>query len=111
VARISSKQIAKIKTKLSSEYSFAARLKNKKTFQETLVDLTRSISAYLGIYRDVHNYAQFSDELRGQSRAVLINLLEELFGREALASLSREGRKFLGLEVMDSVVPNPELDV
>jgi group II intron reverse transcriptase/maturase len=111
VARVSNKQIAKIKARLSNDFSFEERSEKGKTFQETIVDLSKSISAYLGIYKDAYNYKQFEDELRGQSRSVIVRLFEELFGQQALGSLSPAGRKFLGIEILDTVEPNPELDV
>jgi RNA-directed DNA polymerase len=111
VARVGNKQIAKIKTRLSDDFSFHKRAKSEKTFQNTIEDLSKSISAYLGIYRDAHNYKHFEGELRGQGRAVILQLFKELFGQKALNSLTIEGRKFLGIEVLDAVEPNPELDV
>jgi group II intron reverse transcriptase/maturase len=111
VARVSNKQIAKIKARLSNDFSFKERSEKGRTFQETIVDLSKSISAYLGIYKDAYNYKQFEDELRGQSRSVIVRLFEELFGQQALGSLSPAGRKFLGIEILDTVEPNPELDV
>ena len=36
---------------------------------------------------------------------------EDLFGLQALMSLNRNERKFLGIDLLDAVEPNPELDV
>ncbi len=82
-----------------------------KTFQDTIIDLLKSISSYLGIYKDAHNYQQFENELRGQARAIIVQLFKELFGQQALGSLTADGRKFLGIEKLDAVEPNLELDV
>lgn len=111
VARIGSKQIEKIKTRLSGDYSFKTRLESGNTFQDTVADLSKSISAYLGIYEDAHNYKQFEDDLRGQACAIIVQLFKELFGQEVLNSLTADGRKFLGIEILDAVKPNSELDV
>jgi group II intron reverse transcriptase/maturase len=111
VARVGNKQISKIKLRINSEFSFAERSKKGDNFQDTLVDLSKSIAAYLGIYKDAYNFKQFEADLRGQSRAVIVRLFEELFGQHALGSLSPAGRKFLGIEILDKVEPNPELDV
>ena len=111
VAKVSAKQIEKIKLRLREEFSYGKRSKDGNTLQNTVVDLSKSISAYLGIYRDVHNYKEFNDELRGQARIIIIQLFVELFGQEALNSLSAAGRKFLGIEILDKVEPNAELDL
>jgi RNA-directed DNA polymerase len=111
VARIASKQMEKIRDRLADEFSFESRTKTGKNFQETIVDLSKSVSAYLGIYKDAHNYKQFEDHLRGQARQIIVKIFQDLFGLEALSSLTAEGRKFLGIEVLDTVEANPELDV
>jgi len=111
VARISSKQVEKIKTRLSEEYAFAKRIKEEKNFQETIVDLSKSIAAYLGIYSDAFNYKTFEDEIRGHGRATIVKIFESLFGKEALTTLDKAQRKFLGIGVLDAVEPNPELNV
>jgi len=111
VARVAAKQIDKIKVRLIEEFSFDHRSKLGKSFQDTIIDLSKSISAYLGIYKDAHNYKQFEAELRGQGRAIIVKIFKDLFGQQALSSLTPEGRKFLGLEILDAVEPNPELDV
>jgi RNA-directed DNA polymerase len=111
VARVSKAQINKIMSRLSNDFSFVERSKKEKTFQDTIVDLSRSISAYLGIYKDAYNYKQFEGDLRGRSRAIIQRLFEELFGQQALNTLSPEGRKFLGIGILDTIEPNAELDV
>lgn len=107
----SSRQVAKIKSRLASDFSFSSRLKEEKNFQETIVDLSRSISAYLGIYSDAYNYPAFADELRGHGRAVIGKIFEDLFGNAALEALGQDERKFLGIGAVDMAEPNPELDV
>ncbi len=56
VARIGNKQIEKIKTCLSEGLLFKKCSKAGGTFHDTTVDLSKSISAYLWIYKYAHNY-------------------------------------------------------
>ena len=79
--------------------------------QDTVVELSRSIAAYLGIYRDAHNYRNLENELRGLRQSILTGIFRDLFGYECLQALSREGMKFLGIEVSSTIEPNVELDV
>jgi RNA-directed DNA polymerase len=111
VARVATKQIDKIKARLCAEFSFDHRSKSGKNFQGAIVDLSKSISAYLGIYKDAHNYNQLKEELRGQARTIIVKLFKDLFGEQSLSSLTAEGREFLGIEILDALKPNPELDV
>jgi predicted DNA-binding protein YlxM (UPF0122 family) len=111
VARVGNKQIKKINSRLTKDFSFKERIQKGNTLQDTIVDLSKSISAYLGIYKDAHNYKQFENELRGQARAIILQLFKDLFGQQALSSLTKDGQKFLGIEILDAVEPNPELDV
>jgi|tagenome__1003787_1003787.scaffolds.fasta_scaffold20878856_1 RNA-directed DNA polymerase len=111
VARVSTKQIEKIKVRLKQEFSFEHRVSKGKNFQETAVDLSRSMAAYLGIYRDAFNYPQFDAELRGCGRAVLLAIFKDLFGAECMLSLPPQGKKFLGIEILGPLELNLELDV
>lgn len=111
VAKIASKQIDKIKSRLSNDFSFDYRVKSKHNFQDTIVDLSKSISAYFGIYSDAYNYKQFEEDLRGHARTIIVTLFKDIFGQEALSSLTLEGRKFLGIEILDSIKPSPELEM
>jgi hypothetical protein len=97
VARISRRQIAKIRKQLEEEYSFEVRSKQQSNFQETIVDLSKSIAAYLGIYKDAYNYVVFDSELRSLTRAVLTNLFEDIFGVSVLDRVNDKGRNFLGI--------------
>ncbi len=76
IARVANKQIEKIKSRLYDEFSFEKRSRAGKTFQDTIIDLLKSISSYLGIYKDAHNYQQFENELRGQARAIIVQLFK-----------------------------------
>jgi hypothetical protein len=66
-----------------------------------MADLKNSVSAYLGVYKDAHNYVSLEGELRGSSRKIITEIFEGLFGRNALLSLSDAGKKFLGLGQLD----------
>ena len=74
VARVSVRQIDKVKFRLVNEFSFAKRLEDGRNFQETIVDLSKSIAAYLEIYGDAYNYKTFEDELRGHGRAIIAKI-------------------------------------
>lgn len=111
VARVGKRQVDKIKERLTEEFSFGRRSADGKNLQDTVVDLSKSISAYLGIYQDAFNYPQFEAELRGTGRTIVGTLFRDLFGHESLRSLTPDGKKFLGIEMLDSLQPNAELDV
>jgi hypothetical protein len=111
VARVSQRQIAKIKNKLVRDFSLGSRLKTKSTLQDTIVDLSRSIAAYLGIYKDAYNYRNLEGELKGLRRSIVTDIFKDLFGNDCLRTLSPEGMKFLGIELSSTIEPNLELDV
>jgi RNA-directed DNA polymerase len=97
VSRISRLQIRKIRDRLEEEYSYSNRLKRRSTLHATSVDLSRSISAYLGIYHDAYNYAVLDAEMRGAMRSILSDLYGDVFGKDALERLDEAGRDFLGI--------------
>jgi RNA-directed DNA polymerase len=109
VSRVSRRQITKIRNQLEEEYSFENRLNEQSNFQETVVDLSKSISAYLGIYKDAYNYAALDSELRSVTRAVLVNLFEDIFGASVLDKVTDRGRSFLGIG--DLIMPDPSNDL
>jgi retron-type reverse transcriptase len=88
VAKVGRRQIDKITMRLRRDYSFAKRSSEGKNFQETVFDLSKSMAAYLGIYRDAFNYLDFSDEMRGLGRSLIVSIFQDLFGREILSSLN-----------------------
>ncbi len=71
VARVSERQIGKIKDRLTTEFSFKKRSTDGRNLQDTIVDLSKSIAAYLGIYKDAFNYPQFEAELKGLGRSIV----------------------------------------
>jgi RNA-directed DNA polymerase len=111
VVRVSERQIEKIKERLGSEFSFKKRSEDGKNFQDTIVDPSKSVAAYLGLYKDAFNYPKFEAELKGLGRSIVSAIFRDLLGQEILRSLTIEGRKFLGIEILDAVEPNAELDV
>jgi RNA-directed DNA polymerase len=109
VWQVSRRQINKIKLQLEEEYSFESRSREKSSFQETMVDLSRSVSSYFGIYKGAHNYAVLDSELRGATRAITVALFEDVFGISVLDKVSDKGRNFLGIG--DLVMPDPSSDL
>jgi group II intron reverse transcriptase/maturase len=111
VARVGARQIDKIKTRLRDDFSFQKRSAKGKNLQDTIVDLSKSLAAYLGIYKDASNFNQFEGDLKAAARSIVVAIFQDLFGQESLRSLSVEGRKFLGITILDNLEPNAELDV
>jgi hypothetical protein len=97
VSRISRFQIRKIQDRLEQEYSYSNRLKRRSTLHATSVELSKSISAYLGIYQDVYNYPVMVSEMRSTMRSILSDLYADVFGKDALERLDEAGRDFLGI--------------
>jgi RNA-directed DNA polymerase len=109
VSRISRRQISKIRAQLEEQYSFETRLTEQSNFQETVVDLSKSITAYLGIYKDSYNFPVFDSELRATTRAILVSLFEDIFGTSILNKITDKGRNFLGIGTL--AFPDPLNDL
>lgn len=105
VARISEKQIEKIRQQIGKDYAYETRSRNESTLQQTVVELWQSVSAYLGVYQDAHNYAHFEQLLRGIARDTMSNIFVAIFGKTALASLESHQKKFLGIGRLDFPAP------
>jgi group II intron reverse transcriptase/maturase len=56
VSQVAKKQILKIAKKLEDEYTLRERIKADSTFQETIVEISNSISGYLVVYKSAYNY-------------------------------------------------------
>jgi RNA-directed DNA polymerase len=97
VSQVSRKQISKIKLLLEDEYSFQNRRKLGSNFQDTVVELWKSISSYRGIYKDAYNFVVLDSELRGAARKILSDIFKDVFGDAALAKITDDGRNFLGI--------------
>lgn len=110
-ARVSEKQIKKILQRIREDYSLQKRISKKSNFQETVLELGRSASSYLGIYKDASNFPHFEVELRTEYRKVLRRLFLDIFGNDSLNKVSKESLLFLGIE--DLKIPSPinDLDV
>jgi RNA-directed DNA polymerase len=98
VARISRQQIRKIQDHLEAGYSYETVAKPPNTLNEVTVRLSRSISAYLGVYRNAHNYPVLLAELEKTTRVVLSNLYSDIFGVNALERLDERAMRFLGMD-------------
>jgi len=110
VARVGARQIEKIKNRLINEFSLERLLLCRRNLQETVVDLSKSISAYLGIYKNASNYPALESELKGLRRLIVATIFRDLFGHQFLQALSPERKRFLGVELTDTMEPNSELD-
>jgi RNA-directed DNA polymerase len=97
VSRVAQKQINKIVRKLEDEYTLQSRMKADSNFQETLVEIWDSISAYLAVYKDAYNYVSLDSALRATSRKIIGDIFLELFGERALSNITIEERRFLGM--------------
>lgn len=107
--RVSTKQVEKILGRLRDEYSLKKRIAEKSNFQATVAELGRSVSSYLGIYRDADNFTHFEVRLRTEFRKILSQFFLDIFGLDALTRLTKESRVFLGIE--DLQIPPPVNDL
>jgi RNA-directed DNA polymerase len=101
VWRVARRQISKIIGRLENEYTLEARLKDGSNFQETMVDIRNSIAAYFSIYKGAHNFMSLDSELHGANRRIIRDILLDLFGENALANITPEQLKFLGIGRID----------
>jgi RNA-directed DNA polymerase len=110
VARISRMQIRKIRDRLEGEHSYSNRLKAGSTLPASIVEISNSIAAYLGVYRDVHNYAVLKAELEGAMGLILSDFYRDIFGEDAFGNLDDAGRNFLGIGNLEMPTPSSDLD-
>jgi RNA-directed DNA polymerase len=101
VWRVAQKQIRKIVKKLEDEYSLQERMKEDSNFQETIIDVWDSISAYFSIYRGAYNFTSLDSALRGASRKIISDIFIDLFGEQALSGITPEQKRFLGMSHVD----------
>jgi hypothetical protein len=97
VSQVSKKQIVKIAKKLEDEYTLRERIKADSTFQETIVEISNSISGYLVVYKSAYNYVSIDSALRFASRKIIGDMFVELFGENALSNITPEEKRFLGM--------------
>jgi RNA-directed DNA polymerase len=110
VSQISRVHIAKIRAYLEDQFNFATRASQGSDFQETVIDLSRSVAAYLGVYRDAHNFLALQSELRGCTRRIMEGIYEDVFGNSILNNVSEKGRNFLGIGSLDVLEPSPDFE-
>jgi hypothetical protein len=72
-------------------------MKTDSNFQETIVEITNSISGYLVVYKNAYNYVSIDSALRSTSRKIIGDIFIELFGENALSKITPEERRFLGM--------------
>jgi RNA-directed DNA polymerase len=111
VSQVSRNQIAKVKLLLEDEYNYESRRKQNSNFQDTIVELWRSIASYLGIYKDAYNFAVLDSELRGTARRIISDIFKDVFGDAALAKVTDDGRDFLGIGELNVPAPLDDLDM
>ncbi|WP_158672088.1 reverse transcriptase domain-containing protein [Bradyrhizobium guangdongense] len=109
VWRVAKKQIRKIVRKLEEEYTIHARMKADSNFQETVIDVWDSISAYFTIYKGAYNFVSLDSALRETSRKIIGDIFLDLFGEQALSRLTSEQRKFLGMSHVDFDEANSDI--
>jgi group II intron reverse transcriptase/maturase len=97
VARVSNRQIAKIKEQIKTDYGLQRQSNLGSTLQETIVELWQSISAYLGVYKDADNFSKLDQELRSIARATISQMFVDIFGQNALSKLTNRQKDFLGI--------------
>jgi hypothetical protein len=110
VARVSRPQIQKIKDRLESEYSYEAIVSSASTLSETTVRLTRSVAAYLGVYRTASDYVVLSDELEKTMKAIFSNLYADIFGVDVCEKLDDRAKRFLGIDILTVPAPLSDLE-
>ncbi len=109
VARVSRPQIRKIQDRLETDYSFAVMQKSASTLSETTVRLSRSVAAYLGVYRNAYDFPVLLTELEKTMKIVLANLYSDIFGIDSLEKLDERAKRFLGIDTVG--VPNTGRDL
>jgi RNA-directed DNA polymerase len=110
VARVSRPQIQKIKDRLESDYSYEEIRKSSNTLNEATARLTRSIAAYLGVYRSASDYVVLRDELERTMRIILSNLYSDIFGVDVCEKLDDRAKRFLGIHMLTMPTPSRDLE-
>jgi hypothetical protein len=85
-------------------------MKADSNFQETIVEIWDSISAYLAVYKDAYNYVSLDSALRAVSSKIIGDIFMELFGERALSNITTEERRFLGMSHVDFGDPVNDYD-
>ncbi|MHC2279202.1 hypothetical protein ACVME8_005845 [Bradyrhizobium diazoefficiens] len=110
ISKISRAHIAKIRTSLEDQFNFETRAKEGSDFQETVLDLSRSVAAYFGAYRDAYNFPALQSELSFCTRKIMEGIYEDVFGKSILDNVTERGRNFLGIGSLDQVEASSDFD-
>ena len=110
VACVGGKQISKIRTRLRTEYDYVEKSKEGSTFQETLVELSRSIAAYRALYGRAHDFSRLDQNLRQIERSIVVKIFEDIFGPTALSSLDSYKKNYLGIGRIDVLEAANDMD-
>lgn len=106
LARVSDEQVLAIKELVLGRYSIEELKSKGLNFQDALIALGRSVSAYCGAYNLAANKQQFVLEMKQLGKMVVTNILMEVFGADAIHRISDDYKSFLGIaefEIDDSV--------
>lgn len=111
VARVSRPQIRKIQDRLETEYAYSNIVKSSKikTLGDAVLALTRSVAAYLGAYRQAHDYVTLLSELERTMKIVQSNLYIDIFGADVIANLDEGAKRFLSIAEISAPEPLNDL--
>lgn len=111
VARVSRPQIQRIQDRLEAEYAYANIMKSSKvkTLGDAIVALSRSVAAYLGVYRQAHDYVTLLSELERTMKIVQSNLYADIFGADVIGNLNERAKRFLSIEEVSAPAPLNDL--
>jgi RNA-directed DNA polymerase len=110
VWRVGARQLEKIKSQISTDYSPETAMKEHKTLSDALVALTRTVVAYLGAYKGAHNFSRLDSELRHAQRCGVSRMFDCIFGQNAMARVSARHREFLGYSSLGQIDPIADID-
>lgn len=99
VARISRPQIQKIKGRLEADYCYTNAKQSLSTLSDLSARLSKSIAAYLGVYRNAYDYSILLMELENTMKLILSNLYCDIFGEAVCENLDERAKRFLGIDL------------
>jgi RNA-directed DNA polymerase len=111
VARVGKEQLRKIRAQLDADYRLQQVVGAGQLFGDTLTKLRRSVSAYLGAYKDCYNYAHVESELLHTYRLVVSRLFDQIFGERVMGTVSDAHKRFLGYWDTQEIEAHVEYDV
>lgn len=111
VARVSPQHILKIQDRLETKYSYSniAKSQDIKTLSDAILGVSRSVAAYLGAYRQAHNYVRLLSDLERTMKNVQLSLYTDIFGADAIGNLDDARRRFLSIESISAPEPLHDL--